>query len=177
MKHKNLFALTLMLVSCFVIESLAAQTLNWRRGPRRGRAPRHAERHVMPQLGVLFGHEFYLERNVLGGHLVLPIGRFWEVVPAFKYSLGEFEHDAQRWQFNGDVVFNPRHSGGLYFGGGVAAAYFTSGNDGSDMQFAPNALVGLEIGRTPMKVFIQSRWAFFDDTHFSVLAGLRLALR
>ena len=176
MKQKNRFtALVVLFSTLFLAEHLAAQTLEWRRGPRRGRQQR-IHQQAAPQLGVFFGHDFDLQSNVVGGNIALPLGRFWQVVPGVEYALNG-ESEFERWMFNGDLVFNPSRVNGLYFGGGLAVEYRTADEAASDLQYGLNALVGLEFGRAPFKLFIQSRWTFLDETYFTAMGGFRLALR
>ncbi len=179
MKQKNVIAAALILFGLSMFfDAAMAQTIGvrrWRRSPRQQHHVQRVQR--APYLGLYFGNNLKAEQNFVGGMLNLPVGRFWEFAPGVEYSLTGAEAKYDRWQFNGDLVFKPRPLGFIYFGGGLAVEYLIPEQADSRTNFGGNALVGMEFGRAPMKFFVQGRWTFLQETSFSVMGGLSLALR
>jgi len=171
MQTKSMLKLmTLLAIIVMLASSLSAQ-------------PRHRRfikrRHVVQPssaIGLRVGNDFKHDQYLAGAHFWLPMGIFWNFVPAADYYFTE--SDSKRWQFNGDMVFKPRPRGPLYFGGGVAVQYLTAGEQ---TDVGGNVLVGLDFGgirKAPMAPYIQARWTLFKDTkYFSLLGGINFILR
>jgi len=181
MKQKNVVFAVLMFFGLILFFDVAdAQAYGIRRGrrmpPRRPRMQQMKKTQPAPSLGLYWGHNFDADMNLVGGQLNLPAGRFWEFAPGAEYSFTG-NPDSKRWQFNGDLLFKPAPMGFLYFGGGLAVEYLLPEKADNQTNFGGNALVGLEFGRAPMKLFIQGRWTFLEETSFAAMGGLRLSLR
>jgi hypothetical protein len=176
MKRSYLAMALFILLAIFVSTEARAQFR-----PRSRPAMRHNQimAPAREMLGLRFGGNLDAEKYFIGAHLYLPAGIFWNFVPSFEYYFMPEESHYDRWQFNSDLVFKPRPAGLLYFGGGLAVDYrvVDSGKNSTDL--GGNALVGLEFGRprSPLKLYVQSRWTFMNETYFSVLGGLNMALR
>ena len=128
-------------------------------------------------LGIMVGKNIKQNDVFAGAFLWLPAGMFWNFAPGFNYYFNDSEAKYKNWQFNGDLIFKPRPNGILYFGGGLAVDYVLPEKGDNSTEFGGNALAGLQFGgRSPLKFFIQSRWSFFQDTRFSVMGGINLAL-
>jgi hypothetical protein len=181
MKQKNFIVAALLLFGLSLFFDAAyAQAYGVRRGRRLPRRPAKMQRTQpmpAPSLGLYWGHNFDAEQNLVGAQLNLPVGRFWEFAPGVEYTLTNDAAKYDRWQFNGDLVFKPRPAGFLYFGGGLAVEYLIPEKMDNQVNFGGNALVGLEFGCAPMKLFVQGRWTFLEETSFAAMGGLRLSLR
>lgn len=131
-----------------------------------------------PMLGFRIGNDFEADQILLGAQLWLPVGTFWKVVPNFDYYFVDDPAPFDRWQFNGDLIFKPRPMGALYFGGGLAVNYLIPNKGDSQVYYGANALVGFNLNRRgPTQFYIQTRWSFFESTHFSALCGANLVLK
>lgn len=176
MKKSHLATALFVFLAIFISSEAQAQFR-----PRSRSAMRHNHRMApgKEMLGLRFGGNLDAEKYLIGAHLYLPAGAFWNFVPGFEYYFMPEESRYDRWQFNGDLVFKPRPAGLLYFGGGLAVDYRVTDAGKNSTDLGGNALVGLEFGRprSPLKLYVQSRWTFMDDTYFSVLGGLNMALR
>lgn len=175
MKRKNLVLLSL-LFTLFLSSVTFAQP-----GFRRQRVKRIHRKPVVARemLGIRVGSDFDHEQKLIGAQLVLPAGTFWRLVPSFDYYFVGNEEKYDRWQFNGDLIFKPRPFGVVYFGGGLAVDYRIPEQGLSSTNFGGNAIVGLEFQKrlSPIGLYVQARWTFLNETYFSVLGGLNLALR
>ena len=138
----------------------------------------HQQMAPKEMIGLRIGNNFEHENYLAGAQLVLPAGLFWRFVPSFDYHFVEPELELDRWQFNGDIVFQPRPNGLFYFGGGLAVNYLLPDKGDSTTEFGGNALLGLQTNpRRPMSLFVQARWSFFDETEFALLGGINMQLR
>ena len=175
MKPK-LFIIIFALVLVFM-DTSQAQIRRRPGPPRRQNIP--AQYRQQEMLGLFGGYNTDTEQYLIGAHFWLPAGVFWSLVPGFNYQLPGNGSDMDRWQFNGDLVFKPRPKGVFYFGGGVAMDYLSPDQGASDTRFGGSALTGLLFGgkRSPIKIFVQGRWTFMDDTEFGVTTGVNLVLR
>ncbi|MBN1351690.1 hypothetical protein JXJ21_19910 [candidate division KSB1 bacterium] len=149
----------------------------------RRRHPRMRVSNRKPQptttLNIQFGNNFKHENFLAGASLGVPVGLFWKISPGFQYY---FTEDANRWQFDGDMIFKPTPRGPFFFGGGVAVDYTLPDNsDESFSKVGGNAFLGLDFGGRPkrsMAPFVKARWTIYEDeTFFSLLGGLSLALK
>ena len=129
-------------------------------------------------LNIQIGSDFEHDQFLAGAGLGIPLGIFWKLSPGFQYY---FTDGMNRWQFDGDLVFKPRPQGVFYFGGGVAMDYVIPETGDKTSKVGGNAFVGLDFSGHRMRSmapFIKARWTFYeDDTFFSLLGGLSLALR
>jgi len=176
MKSKSSI-LAMLMVMLFVLSSLASAQPRF--GRRRATRVKIRQVSTKEMLGIRVGNDFDSEEHLIGAQLVLPAGIFWRLVPSFEYYFVNENAKYDRWQFNTDLIFKPRPFGLIYFGGGLAVDYKTPENAESITNFGGNALVGLEFqrARSPIGLYVQARWSFFDETYFSVLGGLNFALR
>lgn len=130
------------------------------------------------QIGVRIGKNMTDEIYTVGAQLKIPAGLFWRFVPNFDYHFLDPELDLTRWQFNGDLYFQPRPNGLIYFGGGLAVNYLIPKDLDSTTDFGGNALVGLQTNpRKPMSLFLQARWTFYEETEFALTGGINMLLR
>lgn len=170
MKGKSLLIfLTAISVLVLIVSTLSAQH-------RARRVRRPIPIQPAPALGVRIGNDFKNDHYLLGGHFWLPLGIHWDLIPSVDYYFTG--NQMNRWQFNGDFVFNPRPVGPFYFGGGLAVQYLSLSNQ---TDLGGNVVVGLEFGgrrRTTVYPFFQARWTFLkDQDYFSLLGGINFRLR
>lgn len=167
----------LQVISVVLLSLIIANAANAQFRRRRPRNRKQASQQVSV-LGVRFGSDFKHDQLLVGAHLWLPAGRFWKLAPGFDYY---FAKEMTRWQFNGDIIFKPHPRHAFYLGGGLAVDYAKPEAGEFETNLGGNALVGLEVGGRgfrSLKPYIQARWTFYEnDTFFSFLGGLNLALR
>ena len=173
MKKKALLAITMTMISLFLVSSLLAQ-------PRSKRFRRYLPKQKQTAaIGIRFGNDFTNEQHLAGHNFWLPLGVFWKFVPAADYYFTK--NDSIRWQFNGDFLFKPRPNGMFYFGGGVAAQYLNAEDINEPLDFGGNLFVGLDFGRNKgpvMYPYVQARWTFINkERYFSLLGGINLILK
>jgi hypothetical protein len=129
-------------------------------------------------IGVRIGNSFTHETYSAGAHLWIPAGLLWRFVPSVDYYFLDADMAQTRWQFNGDLVFQPRPNGLIYFGGGLAVNYLIPEEATSSTEYGGNVLVGLQTNpRKPMGLFLQARWTFYDETEFALVGGINMQLR
>lgn len=167
------------IASALLVVILLATTADAQFRRRKSRS-RHSPRKYKPTptLNIQVGNDFKHDQFLAGASLGLPIGIFWKLSPGFQYYFAE---GMKRWQFDGDLVFKPRPQGVFYFGGGVAVDYVIPEADDKASKVGGNAFVGFDFGGRRMRSmapFIKARWTIYEDeTFFSLLGGLSLALR
>ena len=175
-KSKTMVLILTLIVSTFVVEPAFAQF--------RPRRPDIRKRKMAQQfapkerIGIRIGNDFTHETYAAGAHLWIPAGLFWQFVPSFDYHFLDSDMELTRWQFNGDLVFQPRPNGLIYFGGGLAVNYLLPDEAESTTDFGGNALIGLQTNpRKPMSLFLQARWTLYKKTEFALLGGINMQLR
>ena len=112
----------IILLSTFLVAESAFAQMRPRR-PNFGKKARYQQMAPKEMLGIRLGNNFEHENYLVGAQLVLPAGLFWRFVPSVDYHFVESNLELDRWQFNGDLVFQPRPKGLFYFGGGLAVNY------------------------------------------------------
>jgi len=178
MKRSTMISAALVLFTLSLFSESALAQRRVRRRPVFVNRNRHQKMMSREMLGIRVGNDFDNEQYFAGAQLWIPAGIFWRFVPSFDYHFVDEKPDYTRWQFNGDLFFQPRPLGLLYFGGGLAVNYILPDKGENTTEFGGNAIVGLQTSmRRPMSFFVQARWSFFDETFFSVLGGINLSLR
>lgn len=161
-------------MTVMVIIVISANTIFAQPRPRRFR--QQPMLRPTSSLGLRGGYDFKQDQYLVGAHFWLPVGIFWDFIPGVDYYFTD--NDSKRWQFNGDLVFKPRPTGPLYFGGGLAVQYLTL-DEQTDI--GGNILVGLQFGRLRKPVmypYIQARWTLLaDQRYLSLLGGINFVLR
>lgn len=177
MKTARLTFLMAALLAASVFSESAMAQIRPRRSDIRKRMMMQ-QRTPQEQIGLRFGNDFTHEAYTAGAQFWLPAGLFWRFVPSVDYHFLDSKMQMTRWQFNGDLVFTPRPSGFIYFGGGLAVNYLMPDEGPNTTDFGGNAIVGLQTStRKPMSFFVQGRWTFFDETEFALMGGINMQLR
>ena len=175
MKTNYLSQIFRIIVVTLLIVTAANAQWGHRRRPHRGMKSRM---EPTSYVGIRVGQDFQHEQLLAGGQFWLPVSRFWRLVPNFDYYFGK---SMTRWQFNGDIVFQPKPFSPLYIGGGIAVDYSKPTEGEFQSSIGGNALLGLNFGSRRLRSFVpylQARWSIYEnDSFFSLIGGINFALK
>jgi hypothetical protein len=132
---------------------------------------RPAQAQGRSHIGVHAGYNFDVEKGLIGGQLLLPIGRRVEIYPSFDYY---FVDPGSLFGISGDVKFRFPTGGESVFYAGGGVNWLRASGGASDTGW--DLLFGLESRLGYTHPYVEGRVINHNSSAFQIAVGLNFTI-